>query len=72
MSKSKTLTARAMEHKRDAYTERICHMPPTLAHVWEREAERLLTLPGLPDVGPGGRSSPPARAARGLRHADRE
>jgi len=54
VSKPKSLTELAMGHKRDAYVERVCKNPPVLARVWEREAERLLTLPGPPDVGPGG------------------
>lgn len=54
MSKTKSLTELAMGHKREAYVERVCKNPPVLAHVWEREAERLLTLPGAPDVGAGG------------------
>lgn len=54
MSKPKSLTELAMQHKREAYVERICKNPPVLAHVWEREADKLLTLPGTPDVGPGG------------------
>jgi len=43
-----------MRHKREAYVERICKNPPVLAPMWEREAEKLLTIPGAPDVGPGG------------------
>ena len=54
MSKSKSLTELAMDHKREAYVERICKNPPVLAPMWEREAEKLLTLPGAPDVGAGG------------------
>ena len=54
MSNPKSLTELAMRHKREAYVERICKSPPVLAPMWEREAEKLLTLPGAPDVGPGG------------------
>ena len=54
MNKAKSLTERAMLHKREAYTERICKNPPILAPVWERAADALLTLPAAPEVGPGG------------------
>lgn len=54
MSKPKSLTELAMGHKRVAYVERVCKNPPVLAHMWERAADKLLTLPGAPDVGAGG------------------
>ena len=56
MAEPKSRTDQAMECKREAYIERICKNPPVLAPMWEREAERLLTLPKPPDVGPGRRS----------------
>jgi len=54
VSDTKSLTERAMKAKREAYVERACKSPPVLAPMWEREAERLVTLPGPPDVGTGG------------------
>lgn len=54
MSKTKTLTERAMLHRRDAYTERLCKSPPVLAPLFDRLADELLVLPGPPDVGAGG------------------
>jgi hypothetical protein len=54
MSEPKSLTELAMTHKREAFVERVCKNPPVLAPMWDREAERLLKLPGAPDVGVGG------------------
>jgi len=54
MAEPKSRTEQAMRHKREAYVERVCKSPPVLAQMWEREAEKLLTLPHPPDVGPGG------------------
>ena len=61
MSKPKSLTELAMRHKREAYVERACKDPPVLAPMWEREAEKLLTLPDPPDVGAGGEVSASTR-----------
>jgi hypothetical protein len=54
MSKAKSLTEVGMHHKREAYIERTCKPSPVLAEMWEREAAKVLTLPGPPNVGPGG------------------
>ena len=54
MSKPKSLTERAMIHRREAYTERLCKSPPVLAPLFDRLADELLVLPGPPDVGAGG------------------
>ena len=54
MSSHKSLTEQAMRYRRDAYVERICKDPPVLAQVWDREADKLLTLDRPPDVGAGG------------------
>jgi hypothetical protein len=50
-----------------------CKNPPVLAHVWERWAERLLTLLAPPDVGPGGevirqQAAPEGHAQNGLKN----
>jgi hypothetical protein len=54
VSKAKSLTEVGMRYKREAYIERTCKPYPALAQLWEREAEKVLTLPGPPDIGAGG------------------
>ena len=39
LAKPKSLTELAMDHKREAYVERVCKDPPVLAAMWEREAK---------------------------------
>ena len=54
MSKLKTLTDEAMPHRREAHVERRYRPIPVLAQVWDRAADKLVTLPSPPDVGVGG------------------
>jgi hypothetical protein len=73
VSTPRSLTEQAMGHKREAYVERVCKNPPVLAPMWDREAERLLTLPGAPDLGVGGEvvrmhSTPAGHAQDVLKH----
>ena len=55
MKEPKSLTEKAMAHKREAYLENVCRPDgPNLTGMHEREAARLLTLPNPPDVGAHG------------------
>lgn len=54
MSTRRSLTALAMDKKREAHIERRVQPGAPLAPMLEREATALLTLPNPPDVGAGG------------------
>ena len=54
MAKLKTLTDEAMRYRREAHVERRCKPHPVLAHVGDRAADKVVTLPTPPDIGPGG------------------